>query len=164
MSALELDELIGRSLKYASRIRVFDYLMARSGNRGNKFLLGIKFFVTIWVKWCVYQNSTTLTVELFATGNRQSAAGFIDAQESVRIMEALRHGLESIPKIRASVFIKADTNSIFHARGVEACGRTMTLDPGFDSVNENGPTRRCLLKLETAAESHFSDCRKLPDC
>ena len=164
MSTSELDELIGRSLKYASTIRVFDYLMARSGNRGRKFLSGISFFVTIWVKWCVYQNATTLSVELYATSDRQSAAGFIDAQESVRNMEALRQGLELIPKIRAVVFIKADSNSIFHARGLEACGRAMTLDPGFDSINESGPTRRCLLKLEVAAESHFSDCRKLPDC
>ncbi len=164
MSASELDELIGRSLKYASTIRVFDYLMARSGNRGRKFLSGIRFFVTIWVKWCVYQNDTTLTVELFATGDRQSSAGFLDAQESFRNMEALQKGLQLFPRIRACVFIKADSNSIFHARGLEACGRAMTLDPGFDSINESGPTRRCLLKMEVAAESHFSDCRKLPDC
>jgi hypothetical protein len=164
MDSLELEELIGRSLRYAATIRIYDYLMARSGNRGPKFLSGIKFFLAIWCKWSIHTNAETLTVELYAVGGRQSATGFIDAQEAIKNLEKMQRDLESVPRVQARFFIKSDSNSIFHTRGLEARGRAMTLDPGFDSIAETGPTRRCLLKLDNAAESHFNDCRKLPDC
>ena len=61
-------------------------------------------------------------------------------------------------------FIKEDRDrAIFHARGFEARHRAFTIDRGFDAVGVNGAIRRCLLKADLAAESHFADCRKLKD-
>ena len=61
-------------------------------------------------------------------------------------------------------FVKEDREpAIFHARGFEARLRAFTIDPGFDAVGAGGAVRRCLLKSDLAAESHFADCRKLKD-
>jgi hypothetical protein len=163
MQASDLEELIGRSLKYTSTLRIFDYLMAGSVPAARKCQSGIKFFVLIWSKWCVLDTSIVLSIELFAAASRQSATGFIDATSATTNLNTIVAGLHQLPRVQAKAFVKSDDNKMFHTRGLESRGRTYTLDPGFDSLAETGPVRRCMFKLELAAEVQFRDCRQLPD-
>jgi hypothetical protein len=44
-------------------------------------------------------------------------------------------------------------------------GRTYTIDPGLDGLDEKGPKKRCLLSVsDPAADEHFRRCRNLREC
>lgn len=163
MSAPDLDELVGRSLKYTSTLRFFDYLMAGSVSSARKCGLGVRFFIAAWSRWCVLDNSISLSVELFAASNRQSSTGFLDTASAIKNLDTIIAQLQQLPRVQAKAFVKLDDKKIFHARGLESRGRAYTLDPGFDSISETGPIRRCMFKMELAAEIQFRDCRQLPD-
>ena len=161
--AQALEQLIGRSVKFAGTIRFFDYMMAKSGKSNKNFRAGIHYFVSIWSRWRVLDSTTSLSIELISVAGRQTAAGFLDLTEARSNLSAIIEYLQQFAGVNVRQILKRDDNRIFHTRGLEARGRTFTLDPGFDSFDENGPTRRCMLKLELAAEVQFRECRQLPD-
>jgi hypothetical protein len=81
-----------------------------------------------------------------------------------RLASYIQAPLDSFIAGRVTRHVKEDRDpGIFHTRGFEARLRAFTIDPGFDAVGINGPIRRCLLKADLAAESHFAECRKLKD-
>ena len=165
LNASEVDEVVGRAVKYAPTLRFFDYRMIGSPQRTRKFVAGIQFFITIWENWCVVGQPGSLRVELYTVGNTSLQSGFLsgtdaDALLASNIQEPINAGT-SANVIR---FVKEDSDpKIFHTRGFEARLRAFTLDPGFDAIGPTGAVRRCLLKSELAAERHFAECRKLKD-
>lgn len=163
LSLAEVEEFVGRALKYASTIRFFDYRMIGSVRRTANYVAGIQFFVSVWEKWCVIGDAGSRQIELYTVGNTTTQSGYLNGADA----DALLASHIQIPlssAIRATVvrFVKEDRDpAIFHARGFEARQRAYTIDPGFDAMGVNGAIRRCLLKSDLAAESHFADCRKL---
>ena len=163
ISATDLEELIGRAVKYASTLRFFDYRMIGSVQRTEKYLAGMHFVVAVWEKWCVIGEPNSRTVEIYTVGNTYTQRGFVNASEANGL---LRDHIQKplCARVGAVVrgFVKEDLEPrIFHARGFEAKRRAYTIDPGFDAIGTAGPVRRCLLKHEPAAEEHFMECRKL---
>lgn len=163
--ASEIDEFVGRAVKYAATIRFFDFRMIGSVQRTSKYVAGILYFVAIWERWCVVGDSSSRKVELYTVGNTTTQNGYLTGADA----DALLASHVQVPlraAISASVdrFVKEDCEpTIFHTRGFEAKQRAFTIDPGFDAIGSSGPIRRCLLKSDLAAESHFADCRKLKD-
>ena len=159
----EIDEFVGRAVKYAGTIRFFDYRMIGSIQRTPKYVAGIFYFVSIWEKWCVVGEPNSRKIEVYTVGNTNTQNGFLtgvdaDALLATNVQALLNAGtLATVDR-----FVKEDRlPAIFHTRGFEAKYRAFTIDPGFDAIGPTGPVRRCLLKSDLAAESHFADCRKL---
>ena len=166
LSLPEIEEFVGRAVKYAPRIRFYDYLMISSPSRTRQFLAGLQFFAAIWSQWCVIGDESSRTIELYTVAKRQGVpGGFIDgAEANSRLESEIQRPLSEATRARVERHVKEDSDPrIFHARGFEARLRAFTIDPGFDAVGANGAVRRCLLKYDRAAEHHFADCRKLKD-
>lgn len=165
LETADIEEFVGRAVKYSPTIRVFDYRMIGSDKRTAKYVAGIMFFISIWEKWCVVGQASSRTVELYTVGNTYTQGGFLNgADADSRLQTHIQAPLSSSITAIVTRFVKQDRDpGIFHARGFEARQRAFTIDPGFDAIGVNGATRRCLLKADLAAESHFDECRKLKD-
>lgn len=165
LSPAEVEEFVGRAFKYAPTIRFFGYRMIGSVKRTAKYVVGIQYFVSIWERWCVIGDAGSRQVELYTIGNTTTQSGFLSgAAADTLLATRIQTPLSSAVKATVLRFVKEDRDpAIFHARGFEACHRAFTIDPGFDAIGVNGAIRRCLLKADLAAESHFADCRKLKD-
>ncbi len=161
----EIEEYVGRAVKYAGTIRFFDYRMIGSVTRIPKYLAGILYFVSIWENWCVAGDASSRKVELYTLGNTQTQNGFLNGIEADALLKAhIQLPLAAAISSAVDRYVKEDRQPpIFHPRGFEAKQRAYTIDPGFDAVSSKGAIRRCLLKSDIAAESHFADCRKLKD-
>lgn len=161
----EIDEFVGRAVKYAATIRFFDYRMIGSPKRTSKYVDGRQFFITIWDKWCVVGHSNSRRIEVYTVGNTHTQNGFLDGTAADTLLASnIQAPLSAKTSATVDRFVKEDRHpTIFHARGFEARYRAFTIDPGFDAVGPSGAVRRCLLKSDPAAESHFADCRKLKD-
>jgi len=163
MSLTEVEEHIGRSVKYCCVLRLFDYRMVAGARSTKKYREGVQFVVAIWMKWCVVGSPSSRTAELYTVGNSQTQDGFLTGADA-----AARLNTEIIIPVKANCgchsvgHVKVDGPRIFHARGFEAKKRAFTIDPGFDALGVSGPVRRCLLKSDVAAEKHFDQCQRLP--
>lgn len=162
LNSTDREERIGRSLKYAASIKLFDPLVVATLQRAPKFLDGICFFVSIWQRWTCHPLNS-LTVEIFTVGNKQTQAGFLTGSDAVERLERLILApLKATAKCSASGVVKQDSEPpIFHARFIQAKQRAFSLDPGFDAFDQTGPIRRCFFRLEPAGEKHLADCVKL---
>jgi hypothetical protein len=165
LSQAEIEELVSRAVKYASTLRIFDYRMIGSLQRTAKYVAGFKFVLAIWDKWCVVGDRSSRIVELYTVGNTNTQGGYLNGVDAdARLASHIQAPLDSYIAGTVTRHVKEDRDpGIFHARGFEARLRAFTIDPGFDAVGINGPIRRCLLKADLAAESHFAECRKLKD-
>lgn len=163
LTLAEIEEFVGRAFKYASTIRFFDYRMIGSRQRTSKYVAGLQFFIAIWARWCVVGHPNSRRVEVYTVGNTQTQNGFLDgAAADALLASSIQEPLKAATGATVDRFVKEDRQpAIFHARGFEAHCRAFTIDPGFDAVAARGAIRRCLLKVDLAAESHFADCRKL---
>ncbi|TWU41890.1 hypothetical protein [Novipirellula artificiosorum] len=165
LTPAEIEEFVGRAVKYASTIRFFDFRMIGSPKRTTKYVAGMQFFITIWEKWCVAGEPASRRVEVYTLGNTTTLKGFISGTDADALLAShIQAPLNAATSATVYRFVKEDRHpAIFHARGFEARLRAFTIDPGFDAVDTGGAIRRCLLKADLAAESHFADCRKLKD-
>jgi hypothetical protein len=165
LSLTEVEEFVGRAVKYASTIRFFDFRMIGSPKRTTKFVAGMQFFITIWDRWCVAGEPASRRVEIYTLCNTTTLNGFISGADADALLASnIQAPLNAATLATVDRFVKEDRQpAIFHARGFEARLRAFTIDPGFDAVDAGGAIRRCLLKADLAAESHFADCRKLKD-
>ena len=163
LSPAEVEEFVGRALKYATTIRFFDYRMIGSVKRTANYLAGIQFFTILWEKCCVIGDADTRQIELYTVGNTTTQSGYLNGTDADALLKQhIEDPLSVSTRARVLRFVKEDRlPAIFHARGFEARQRAYTLDPGFDAMGVKGAIRRCLLKPDLAAESHFADCRKL---
>lgn len=163
LSLPEIDEYVGRAVKYAPTLRFFDFRMIGSPRRTSKYVNGMQFFITIWEKWCVVSQLTSRRIELYTLGNTTTQNGFLNGSDADALLASnIQTPLNTATSATVERFVKEDRHpTIFHARGFEARHRAYTIDPGFDAVGSRGANRRCLLKADLAAESHFADCRKL---
>lgn len=162
MTLDEIDELIGRSLKYASVVRLFDYRMVARARRTDRYRDGIQFVIGIWMRWCVIGDPSSRSVELFTVGNTQTQDGYLTAADAnARLENDIVEPLKATNTCHVIGHVKDDGRGIFHARGFEARKRAYTIDPGFDGLGPTGPVRRCLLTPDPAAEWHFEECRNL---
>lgn len=159
----EVEEFVGRAVKYAAIIRFFDYRIIGSPKRTPKYVAGIQFFITIWDRWCVVGDAASRRIEVYTVGNTITQNGFLGGAAADALLASnIQTPLSATTSATVDRFVKEDREpAIFHARGFEARNRAFTIDPGFDAVAANGAIRRCLLKSDLAAESHFADCRKL---
>jgi hypothetical protein len=158
----EVEEQIGRAVKYCSVLRLFDYRMVARVRSTRKFCEGILFVLTIWIRWCVAGDPSSRAVELYTVGNTQTQDGFLaGADAKARLANEIIGPLVAACGCHSIGHVMDDSRGIFHARGFEAKKRAFTIDPGFDAIGSVGPVRRCLLKADVAAEKHFEECRSL---
>ena len=162
MSPEQVEEQIGRAVKYCSVLRLYDYRMVARPRSTSKFREGIQFVLVIWMKWCVVGSASSRTAELYTVGNTQTQDGFLTGTDAkARLDSDIVAPVKVACSCHSTGHVKDDAPRIFHARGIEAKKRTFTLDPGFDALSAAGPVRRCLLKADVAAEIHFEQCRTL---
>ena len=165
LPADEVEERLGRALKHAPTLELFDYRMVASPSRVRKFRDGIVYLIRIWERWCVVGDPSSRSVELYTVGNCHTGHGFVSCADAESRMAG-----QIVTAIRAAVaaavryHIKDDSIKVFHARGIVARHRAFTIDPGLDAFGANGPVRRCLFNADPAAEKYFDQCRDLPDC
>jgi hypothetical protein len=140
-------------------LRLYDYRML---TRPSKYRDGIQFVLVIWMKWCVVGSSSSRTAELYTVGNTQTQGGFVTGAEAkARLDNDIVARVKVACSCHSTGHVMDDAPRIFHARGFEAKKRAFTIDPGFDALGASGPVRRCLLKADVAAETHFEQCRML---
>lgn len=162
MSRAEVEEQIGRAVKYTGVLRIFDYRMVARPKSTAKYREGIQFVMAIWMKWCVIGSASSRTAELYTVGNTKTQDGFLTgADAKTRLENDIVAPVKAACRCHSTGHVMDDGPRIFHARGFEAKNRAFTIDPGFDALGTSGPVRRCLLKADVAAEKHFEQCRKL---
>jgi hypothetical protein len=162
MSQAEVEEQIGRAVKYSSVLRIFDYRMVARPRSTPKYRDGIQFVLAIWMKWCVIGSTSSRTAELYTVGNTQTQDGFLTGAEAkTRLENDIVAPVKAACSCHSTGHVMDDAPRIFHARGFEARKRAFTIDPGFDALSTTGAVRRCLLKADVAAEKHFDQCRTL---
>lgn len=162
MSLSEVEEYVGRAVKYCCMLRIYDYRMVARPKRTTKYLDGIQCVLAIWSKWCVVGGASSRTAELYTVGNTQTQDGFLtNSDAKTRLDHDIVAPVKASGNCHSIGHVMDDIPRIFHARGFEAKRRAFTIDPGFDALSTSGPTRRCLLKADLAAETHFEQCRSL---
>ena len=162
MSLAELEEHVGRAVKYCCMLRIYDYRMVARPRSTIKYRDGIQFVLAIWAKWCVVGGSSSRTAELYTVGNTQTQDGFLTgADAKARLDNDIVAPVKAAGSCHSTGHVMDDSPRIFHARGFEAKRRAFLIDPGFDALGTSGPVRRCLLKADLAAEKHFEQCRTL---
>jgi hypothetical protein len=163
MNLADVQEYIGRALKYCSVLRIYDYRMVASAKSVHKYRDGIQFVVAAWMKWGVVGDIASRTVELYTVGNTRTQDGFVTSEEAkTRIADDIAAHIKTVHGCHSVGHVMDDSKKrIFHTRGFEAKKRAFTIDPGFDALGATGAVRRCLLKADTAAEKHFEECRNL---
>jgi hypothetical protein len=162
MTMAEIEEAIGRAVKYCSILRIYDYRMVARPRSTSKYRDGIQFVLAIWAKWCVVGGSSSRTAELYTVGNTQTQDGFLTGADAKnRLDNDIVASVKATCRCHSTGHVMDDSPRIFHARGFEAKKRAFTIDPGFDALGCSGPVRRCLLKADPAAEKHFDECRNL---
>lgn len=163
----EIEERIGRIVRYTHALRLYDYQMITTEGRARRFLDGIRFIVQLWERHCLVGAPRARCVELYTVGNKQTYTrqGFLSAQDAMaRLQARIVAPLQVTVQAQVRGHVKEDSDGIFHPRGFEGKGRVFTLDPGFDAMDATGPIRRCLLQRgDTATEVHFAECRGLKD-
>ena len=161
----EIEDRVGRVLKYCTRLRVFDGLLVSSESRLQKYCDGILYFINIWKHACVIEEERNLSIEVYSLGNRNTQNGFMSFQEARKRLETfILARVRTIYCGQINGHIKQDSDPpIFHARFLESRGRAYMIDPGFDAIGEQGPIRRCFLLPLPAGDKHLEDCCKLPD-
>jgi len=163
MNLTEVEEHIGRSVKYTSVLRIYDYRMAVGAKSAAKYRVGIQFILTIWMKWCVIGNTSSRTAELYTVGNIRTHDGLMTvADVKARLETDIVVPIKAVGTCHSIGYVMQDGRRIFHSRGFESKRRAFTIDPGFDALGSSGALRRCLLKADVAAEKHFEQCRSLP--
>jgi hypothetical protein len=163
MNNSELEEYLGRAVKYSCMLRIYDYRMVARQRSTSKYLDGIQFLLAIWAKWCVVGGASSRTAELYTVGNTQTQDGFLTGEDAkARLDNYIVSPVKAAGICHSTGHVMNDKSRIFHARGFEAKRRAFTIDPGFDAlVTSSSIRRRCLLKPDVAAEIHFEECRKL---
>lgn len=163
MKQAQVEEHIGRAVKYCSVLRIYDYRMVASAKSVHKYRDGIQFVVAAWMKWGVMGDIPSRTVELYTVGNTRTQDGFLTSDEAkTRIADDIAAHIKTVHGCHSVGHVMDDSKKrIFHARGFEARKRAFTIDPGFDALGASGAVRRCLLKADSAAERHFEECRNL---
>jgi hypothetical protein len=161
MRPSEIEELVGRAVKYCCVLRMYDYRMVARARSIAKYRDGIQFVLAIWAKWCVVGGASR-TVELYTVGNTQTQDGFLTGEDAkTRLDQDIVAAVKANGRCHSTGHVMDDSMRIFHARGFEAKRRAFTIDPGFDALGSSGPIRRCLLKADVATEKHFEQCRGL---
>lgn len=165
MKLTEVEEHIGRAVKYCSVLRLYDYRMVARPRSTVKYRDGLRFVLAIWTKWCVVGDSSSRTAELYTVGNTKTQDGYLSgADAKARLVNDIIAPITAACSCHSTGHVMDDNRNIFHARGFEARRRAFTIDPGFDALGLNGAIRRCLLKADVAAEKHFEQCRDLRIC
>lgn len=152
----EIENLIGRVLKFSSRLHVFDYLMAgKRGSAKSNFLPGIQQLVDIWEKFYVLGSSVPRTLLLYPAAERPLQAGTLTCEEVDCILSDCIVDELHCPSIAVERHPKKDPDNFCHARGFLAKRRAYTIDPGIDAFKVIPPTRTLLLSRSKAAEVYF---------
>lgn len=85
-------------------------------------------------------------------------------QENYRkIVRELIEPLKSQFPWSIELFVKSDSDGIFHARYLETQHAIINVERGFDMFKPNGSFKRNFFTLHTEASSHLKECRNLPD-
>ena len=162
LTQVEIENLIGRALKFSSSLHVFDYLMAgKRGSAQSNFLPGIQNLVNIWNRAYVYGNSLPRTLFLYPTSERPLQSGTQPCEEVDQILDDC-----IVTKLRCKNTVierhpKKDPSSVCHARGFLAKRRAYTIDPGIDALKVFPPTRTILFARSKAAEVYFRQYQTL---
>ena len=165
LAPARINELIGRSVKYARVLEIFDYHMGASNSGAvSNFLPGIQHFVDIWESSCVMslKNPAERSLVLYAASERPMTGG-------TRLCQDVDKALEDcictrLNNVGATIQrqVKKDPGKKMHARGFVAKKRGYFLDPGFDALKKFPPDRDVVLAMNVALEKYFDACRQLP--
>ena len=158
----EIENLVGRALKFSSCIHLFDYMMAkqRSSAKSN-FLPGIQSLINIWDKAYVFGDTVPRILFLYPAAGRPLPSGTKDCDEVVEILDDCIVTQLQCGSIKIERHPKQDPNSFCHARGFIAKRRAYTIDPGIDALKVFPPTRPMLFARSKAAEVYFSQYQAL---
>ena len=162
LAEAEIENLVGRALKFSSYIHLFDYLMAgKRGSAQSNFMPGIQNLINIWDKAYVFGEAVPRVLFLYPAAERPLSSGTQPCEEVDQILDdcivtQLRCGNTKIER-----HPKKDPNNFCHARGFIAKRRAYTIDPGIDALKVFPPTRTMLFARSKAAEVYFSQYQAL---
>ncbi len=162
LAEAEIENLVGRALKFSSCLHLFDYLMAgKRGSAQSNFLPGIQNLINIWDNAYVFGNSVPRILFLYPAAERPLQSGTQPCEEVDKILDEcivtqLQCGNTSIER-----HPKKDPHTFCHARGFIAKRRAYTIDPGIDAFKVFPPTRTMLFTRSKAAEIYFSQYQAL---
>ena len=159
----EIQELVGRALKYASSVHIFDYLMAgKRGSAKSNFLPGIANVLAAWDKHFVFGNPDERRLVLYPASERPMQNETLPCEEVDKILDdCIVSELAATTKITIERRTKKDSDKYCHTRGFLAKGRAYTIDPGIDALKTMPPKRPVLFARSKAAETVFKKYQAL---
>lgn len=155
-------DLIGRVVRHAKEIHIYDRMLGESAAGVRRFCDGIAYVVNIWRTDAAQATLDGCKLTVVTCTARLGSDAFGDGRG--KIVQAIRSELEqirvseSVGKIR--LVVKDDPERVFHARLLKARGRSVLVDPGFD-FKSKGKWRRTLCQLLPAGPAHLVECDAL---
>lgn len=158
----EIENLVGRALKFSNCLHLFDYLMAgKRGSAQSNFMPGIQNLINIWDKAYVFGDAVPRILFLYPAAERPLQSGTQSCEEVDQILDDCIATKLQCGKTKLERHPKKDPNNFCHARGFIAKRRAYTIDPGIDAFKVIPPTRTILFARSKAAEVYFSQYQAL---
>ena len=132
MSEDKRQDLIGKMVRYANRIAIFDPQIGRATKRIDRFKDGVGEILRIWKSSLPPAVSDNRRLEIVTCAGT-SPSGFVrpnDAAENVS--EKLIQPLRKCFRIDIELTILDDEHGAFHARFLQVGGRAFNFERGFD--------------------------------
>ena len=173
LSREKVNEIVSRSVHFSKWLRFYDAYIG-TGDNTSHFRKGIKYILSLWREHGFFASQQGIgSVEIFTCGAEQIRDDETDSakeskldrnQESHRkvVRELVEPLNEDFPwPIR--LFVKNNSDGMFHARYLETQHAIIRIDRGFDLFNQEGEFQRNFFTLNMAESSHLKECRELPD-
>ena len=174
LSKEEVDDIIIRSVRFTKWLRFYDKQIGKGVNTSN-FRRGIAYILTLWNDHGFFSSQLGIgEVEIFTcvaeqirddesdyAKERKMGRNLDNYQKIIRdLIDPLR---KEFPDWPVKLFVKSDSDGIFHARYLETQHAIIRVDRGFDLFKQNRRFRRNFFTLNMAESSHLRECRELLD-
>ncbi|MDE0467869.1 MAG: hypothetical protein OYL97_12505 [Candidatus Poribacteria bacterium] len=172
LSRSEVDEIVIRSVRFSKWLRFYDAYIG-TGDNTSHFRKGIEYILSLWREHGFFASQQGIgDVKIFTCSAEQIRDDETDsAKESKaernhesyqKVVRELIEPLDEDFPWPIRLFVKNDSDGMFHARYLETQHAIIRVDRGFDLFKQNAGFRRNFFTLNMAESSHLRECRDLP--
>lgn len=169
----DVKDVISRSARFTKWLRFYDAYIG-SGDNTSHFRKGIEYILNLWREHGFFASQQGIgSVEIFTCSAEQIRDDETDSAKESKLernqenyQKVVRELVEPLSEDfpwPIKLFVKSDSDGIFHARYLETQHAIIRIDRGFDIFKQNGGFRRNFFTLNMAESSHLKECRDLPD-
>ena len=171
LSKSTVEDIIVRSIRFTKWLRFYDAYIG-SGENTSRFRRSIEYILTLWKKHSFFASRQNIgPIEIFTCNAEQIRDNETDQAKKSKLERNQENHRKVIRELidplnedfpwPIKLFVKDDSDGIFHARYLETQHAIIRIDRGFDLFKQNNEFRRNFFTLNMAESSHLKECRDL---